>query len=120
MACYATFWGNVGADAEVRAAGERTVCGFSVAVTCGFGKKKKTEWYDVSVWGKRGDSLAPYLTKGKPVMITGEITHDEFQRRDGSAGLAIRVDASAVEFLPSARNTEPPAELTAKKEEIPF
>ncbi len=67
--------GTIGRNAEVRRTqGGDAVAGFSVAVDNGKdkqGNKRDATWYDCSLWGKRGESLAPYLTKGTRVAIEG-------------------------------------------------
>ena len=75
--------GTIGRDAEIRhTQGGDAVAGFSVAVDNGKdknGNKRDTTWYDCSLWGKRGEGLGPYLTKGTRVTIKGRPsarTHD--------------------------------------------
>lgn len=65
--------GTIGKDAVLRRtpAGE-PVLGFSVAVDDGYGENKSTMWFDVNVWGKRGQSLEPHLKKGTRVTVSGE------------------------------------------------
>lgn len=75
----ATVAGNLGRDAELRQAGSNQVLGFSVAATTGFGQREQTNWVNCSIWGKRGEALAQYLTKGTPVTVTGEITTREYE-----------------------------------------
>ncbi|MFK5283944.1 single-stranded DNA-binding protein, partial [Lacticaseibacillus paracasei] len=65
-----TLAGNIGKRAELRKTGNgESVAGFSVAVDDGFGDKKRTLWFDVSIWGKRAETLAPMLTKGGKVCV---------------------------------------------------
>ena len=65
--------GTIGRDAEIREAGDRRVTGWSVAVDDGWGDKKTTMWFDCNWWGQRGEKVAPYLTKGGKVTVTGEL-----------------------------------------------
>jgi len=82
--------GNIGKDAEVRRTQDGTaIVGWSVAVEDRGGKEKRTYWFDVSLWGKRGEALAPYLTKGGRVAVSGELTTRE---HDGKTYLGVRAD----------------------------
>lgn len=77
--------GRIGRDAEVRAVGDSNVANFSIAENIGFGDKKATQWWGCALWGKRGESLAPYLTKGAAVTVCGEVTVREYAGKDGTA-----------------------------------
>lgn len=74
----ATIAGNIGKDAVTRTAGSTTVTGFSVAVEQRSKDGKKTQWVNVSFWGKRGEVLAQYLTKGGRVTVAGELTTRDY------------------------------------------
>jgi single-strand DNA-binding protein len=80
--------GNIGKDAEVRNAGDSKVTSWSVAVDDGFGQNKRTIWFDCSMWGGRGENLAPHLTKGSKVAVSGEFSTRE---HDGKTYMTIRV-----------------------------
>lgn len=70
--------GKLGKDVEVKTVNQSTVAQFSLAETVGFGDKKQTIWYDISIWGKRAESgLNAYLTKGREVLVFGELTTQE-------------------------------------------
>lgn len=65
--------GTIGKDAVFRRTqGGEPVLGFSVAVDDGYGENKSTMWFDVSLWGKRGEKLEPHLKKGTRVTVSGE------------------------------------------------
>ena len=65
-----TIAGNIGRDAVVRRtnAGD-AVAGVPVAVEERNGQDRRTLWFDCSLWGKRGEALAQYLTKGSRVTV---------------------------------------------------
>ena len=68
----ATITGHLGRDPETRQAGSSSVTSFSVAVNTGYGERKTCTWWNVSVWGKRGETAAQHLHKGDAVTISGE------------------------------------------------
>ena len=85
-----TIAGNIGKDAEVRSTqGGDKVTGWTVAVEDRTGKEKGTLWFDCTLWGKRGESLAQYLTKGSKVCVSGELSTRE---HNGKTYLTIRAE----------------------------
>jgi single-strand DNA-binding protein len=84
-----TIAGRLGRDATLNTTqGGQSVCGFSVAVDTGFGDNKQTSWWRCSLWGRRGDKLQPYLTKGSNVTVAGAFSLGEY---DGKPQLNINV-----------------------------
>jgi single-strand DNA-binding protein len=83
-----TIAGGIGKDAVTRSTqdGDK-VTGFSVGVSEGFGEKKRTIWFDVSMWGNRGEKLAQHLTKGSRVVVTGDLSTRE---HEGKTYLTLR------------------------------
>lgn len=84
-----TIAGRLGRDAELRETQSGPVCGFTVAVDYRNGREKATNWWRVSLWGKRGEALAQYLTKGVSVTVVGEFSLGEY---DGKPQLNIRAN----------------------------
>lgn len=77
-----TIAGALGKDAELR----RTPNGDAVAqfsVADSQGKDKQTIWWNCALWGKRGEALAQYLTKGQAVTVVGTVTEREYTDKDG-------------------------------------
>ena len=90
-----TIAGKLGADAIVRSTqGGDSVCSFSVAVDQRDGRDKSTNWWRVSLWGKRGDALAPYLLKGASVTVTGDFALGDYE---GKPQLNIRANGIALQ-----------------------
>jgi single-strand DNA-binding protein len=83
-----TIAGRLTKDAETRDAGGSRVTGFSVAVDNWDGKTKGTLFFDASMWGDRGEKVAPHLTKGTPVTVSGDLGTRE---HNGKTYLTIRV-----------------------------
>lgn len=77
-----TIAGGIGKDAVTRTtqSGDK-VTGFSVAVEERNGQDKRTLWFDCSLWGRRGEALAQYLTKGTRVTVSGDLSTREHEGR---------------------------------------
>jgi single-strand DNA-binding protein len=91
--------GNLTKDAEVRYLpnGGDAVCSFSVADNQG--KDKPAIFWNCSLFGKRAESLSPYLTKGNPVTVTGTVTERKWTDKDGveRASREVRVNDIALQ-----------------------
>jgi len=89
---------RLGRDAELRTTGKGdTVATLALAFTRRVNGEKLTQWVDGALWGKRAESLAPYLLKGGLVAVTLEDVHIETftsQKGDGHklAGRVIDVE----------------------------
>ncbi len=89
---------RLGKDAEVRFLNDGTAVA-NLAVVFNYGAKqddgnRPSQWVDAAFFGKRAESLSPYLLKGSQIGITLEAPHIEvFQKQDGtqSTKLAARV-----------------------------
>lgn len=85
-----TIAGNIGKDATTRTTqGGEKVTGWGVAVEERNGQEKRTIWFDCTLWGKRGESLAQYLTKGTRVAVAGDLSTRE---HEGKTYLTVRAD----------------------------
>ena len=84
-----TIAGRLTKDAETRDAGSDRATSFSVAVDDRAGREKTTLFFDCSMWGKRGEAVQPYLTKGSSVTVNGDLGTRE---HNGKTYLTIRVN----------------------------
>jgi single-strand DNA-binding protein len=81
--------GNLGKDPEVRYTTSGTaVASFSLATTEKFKNKsgdweEKTEWHNVTLWGRLAEIAGEYLAKGKTVYIEGRLQTRKWQDKDG-------------------------------------
>lgn len=108
------FTGNIGKTAEKRfTPGGDCVVSFSVAVKSGFGDKAKTTWANCALWGKRGEAVAEYLTKGQQVGISGEVTLREYESANGK-GMSLDVRVNEVTLLGGKQQGESEAPARSK------
>lgn len=93
-----TICGHLGRDIELRSLSDGTpVGGFSVADSQG--RDKPAIWWRCSIFGKRAESLAPYLKKGQQVTIVGSATEREYTDKDGAkrTSMDVRVNDLALQ-----------------------
>jgi single-strand DNA-binding protein len=126
--------GNLGRDPEMRyTPSGQAVTSFNVAISDGFGDKKRTIWVRVSAWEKLAETCNTYLKKGSKVLVEGRFQSDPatggprvFQRQDGSSGASYEITASTVRFLTSRNEAESSSEDYSEQgggiaeDDIPF
>ena len=99
--------GNVSRDAEVKyLANGDAVASFSVADN--MGKDKGAIFWNCSLFGKRADSLAPYLKKGGAVTVTGTVSEREWTDKDGNKRKSMDVRVSDVALQGGKREESAP------------
>ena len=84
--------GNVGNVKEIRDVGGDKVLNFSIAVDNGKdknGERRESTWWDCSLWGKRAESLAPYIAKGSKLTVQGK---PSARAHEGKAYLGVTVN----------------------------
>lgn len=94
----ATITGNVGKKPELRTtAGGKQATNFGVASTY---KRKNgessTTWVDVALFDEAAVEACERLEKGERVVVTGRLELENFTRKDGTEGQALRMVAEEV------------------------
>ena len=106
------FTGNLGKDADEKVTQSGMhVCSFSVAVKSGYGDKQKTTWANCALFGKRAEGQLPqYLKKGAQVAISGELTLDEWEGKDGTTQKSIKVNVDDLDLIGGKPEGSAPAQ----------
>ena len=118
--------GNLGSDAELRYTSDGTpVANFSLAVNRKWTREDgshsdETTWFRVTVWRKQGESLAPYLKKGRQVMVVGRVSARGYVGADGSPRASLDVTADTVRLMGGPRGEEAHLAEPAAEEEVFF
>lgn len=100
-----TLIGHLGRDAESKTVGERTVINFTLAVSRKIKDVETTTWWRIAYWTK-SDKFTQYLTKGTPVLVAGYPYGRDFDKKDGTKGISLEVDARDVKLLGGKQDRE--------------
>lgn len=101
--------GNLTRDPELKSintkGGEVNLCEFTVAVNNrrkGSNEQQDATFFRVTAWRGLGENCAKYLTKGKKVMVEGQVSARAYLSKTGEAQCSIEIAAEDIEFLSSA------------------
>ena len=83
------------------------VCTFSIAVDRRKVKDKEqvTDFFKIVVWGKQGENVANYMSKGKLIGISGRIENRSYEGNDGVKRYVTEIVAEEVQFLEKKSDT---------------
>ena len=111
--------GRLVANATVRAVNaDKNVTGFRLAVNRRYRsqgeQKEETAYIDCTYW--RGEGIAPYLTKGMLVHLSGFMTAEPWVSRDGEPMASLKFRTEEINMLTkSAKQADKPTEKGNKK-----
>ena len=122
--------GNLTRNAELRATSSgMSILSFGVAVNDRRKNSQTGEWenypnyIDCTIFGRRADALAQYLTKGLKVTIEGKLHYSSWEDRNGG-GKRSKLDVTVDEIeLMSSRSEQPKPQQQAaafNDEDLPF
>lgn len=112
-----SFTGNLGNQAEQRyTQGGDSIVSFSVAVKSGFGDKAVTTWVRCTMFGKRGESVLPYLNKGQLVGVSGEFSAREWDDKEGQKRTSVEVRVNDLTLLGSKSESQQDQRQTPKQQ----
>lgn len=58
----------------------------------------EANFFDIALWGKRAETLKPYLGKGTQIAVVGEL-HQERWEKDGKTNSRIVVNADDIQLI---------------------
>jgi len=95
-----------------------------------FGKEKKSQWVRASLFGKRAESLAPYLGKGQLIYAEiSDVNVNQYTSKDGTQGVSLEGIVQDVgltgsndkaDATPKPVKQAPKQELADLDSDIPF
>jgi single-strand DNA-binding protein len=93
--------GNLGADPELRVTpGGQAILKLRLATTESYldrnnARQERTEWHSITLWGKRGEALSKFLTKGERIFVEGSIRTSSYEK-DGEKRYRTEVVANNI------------------------
>ncbi|MCG8452352.1 MAG: single-stranded DNA-binding protein [Spirochaetales bacterium] len=81
---------------------------FSIAVNRR--RKQGDQWvdeanfFDVTSFGRQGEAIAAYLTKGRQVAVEGQLRQDRWEAQDGTRRSKVYIEANYVQLLGGGRD----------------
>lgn len=80
--------GRIVTDLELKTTPQGvSVCTFRIAVDRNFQKKgeeRKSDFFNVVAWRQNGEFISRYFSKGKPILIEGELNTRQYTDKNGN------------------------------------
>jgi single-strand DNA-binding protein len=123
--------GNLTRDPELRATSSgMAVLKLGIAVNDRRKNPQSGEWedspnfFDVTVFGQRGESLSRFLQKGSKIAVEGKLRWSQWETPDGDKRSKVEIIADDIEFMTArgegggAPQYSAPAPVAAPKSEV--
>ncbi len=102
--------GNLTRDPELRVTPKGTaICTFSLAVNRKFkdesgGEREEVTYVDIEAWGRSGENISKYCTKGRPLFVEGRLRLDQWEDKNTKEKRSrMKVVCENFQFLGSGR-----------------
>jgi len=106
--------GNLTRDPELRVTPKGTaICQFGMAVNRQFkdesgAMRDDTTFVDIEAWGKQGETISKFCTKGKPLFVEGRLKFDQWEdKTSGQKRSKLKVVLEGFQFLGGPRDGAP-------------
>lgn len=100
-----TLIGNLGQDPELRhTQGGQAILNLRIAVNESYldrnkERQERVEWVTVVLWGKRGEALSKFLSKGSRICVEGRLQTRSWEDKGGAKRYSTEVHATNVLLL---------------------
>ena len=87
--------------------------------------REETTFVDCEAWGRTAETMAKYLSKGRPVFVEGRLKLDQWEDKDGNNRSKLRVVIESFQFIDSrgGQSSPPPQEAATTappSDDVPF
>jgi len=99
--------GNLTRDPQLSYTPSQTaVCEFGMAINRKWKDKEETCFVDLQAWGKTGETINQYCSKGSPLLVEGRLTFDQWEGKDGQRRSRLRVTVENFQFLGGRQDSQ--------------
>lgn len=98
--------GNLTRDPELRVTPKGTaICQFGLAVNRQYkdesgATRDETTFVDIEAWGRQGETISKYCTKGRPLFVEGRLKFDQWEdKASGQKRSRLKVVLEGFQFL---------------------
>lgn len=62
-------------------------------------KQESTEFHNLLIWGKQGETFEKFLTKGREVYVEGELVNSSWEGKDGNKRYKTEINVNHFQFI---------------------
>ena len=107
-----------------------TVCNITVAVDRAYsnGGERQADFFDCAFWRQGAEFVNKYFSKGKEIIVTGEMQSRKWQDKDGNNRISWEIQNAHAEFCGVKSDNSAPADapvsdfavIDDSSEDLPF
>lgn len=88
----------------------RGVCSFRIAVERQFKNadgERQTDFFNIAAWGKTAEMVTRWFSKGRMILIEGELTTRQYTDKNGNNATWYEINAERVSFTGEKKDEAP-------------
>ncbi|AWI08364.1 single-stranded DNA-binding protein [Ereboglobus luteus] len=100
--------GNLTRDPELRVTPRGTsICQFGIAVNRTYkdesgNSKEEVNFFDIEAWGKQGEVISKFMSKGRPIFVQGRLKQDSWEdKATGQKRSKVKIVLEGFQFIGS-------------------
>ena len=101
-----TIFGNLTKDPETKESNGTKITRFTMADNYGSGDKKGVNYWNVTCFGKAGETVAKYVKKGNPLIVSGTLKTNQYTDKDGNKREYNELICNDFAFVPFEKKSE--------------
>ena len=111
--------GNLTRDVEMRTtASGQSVANFTLAVSRSWKgqdgqQQEQTSFINCVAWGRTGETIAQYVKKGNPLLVSGRLDQRSYEDKDGNKRSATEVNVEDFNFVGGGRSSDDASSASA-------
>lgn len=101
----------------------KSVCAFRIAVDRKFKSadgEKITDFFNVVTWGKTAETVTRYFSKGRLILVEGEMFTRQYTDKNGNPATWYEINAESIYFTGEKREDNPNAPQTRSNTSVSY
>lgn len=101
------FKGGITQDPTIRYSGEMAIASTSIAINSGYGDKKRTDYFNLTAFGKTAELFEKHISKGSQICVRCHAQQNVWEDKNGNKRYDVNFVVDELDFCGSKKDEQP-------------